>query len=96
MQDLCLTCEPACLSDYPVGKSCADGYQQIALAYSEIGSLGPVHSDHTGIQLVCTVEASLTHECIAYRRFNPVSELRKLGACTGYNSSAARINVWLL
>ena len=44
--------------------------QQIALCHTEVGCLGSVHTDHTGIKDIGSVKCTFTHQAVPHRRLN--------------------------
>ena len=53
------------IARHPVGKARAYGDQKIAAADSQIRGLCAVHSNHSGVVLICSVKRPLSHQRIA-------------------------------
>ena len=59
---------------------------------TKIGSLGSVHTYHTGIKRILTWESTFTHQCIADRSLDPVSQFADFLVSTGDHTAAAYKN----
>ena len=96
MYNLGIFCKLLRIACNTVGESCSHGNQKITLADSQIGSLGTVHTDHTGISVALSVKSTFSHQSITYRCIQKFCKLCHFIGCIRRHCTTAKINVRLL
>ena len=85
-------CKSLGISCYTVTETCSKNNEKITFRNTKIGSLGSVHTYHTGIKRILTWESTFTHQCIADRSLDPVSQFADFLVSTGDHTAAAYKN----
>ena len=92
VQDLCIRCKGLRIGDHTIRKSGAESDQKITFAHADIGGLGTVHTDHTGIVVCRTVISALAHQTVAYRSIHLLYKLSQFRRSTGDDRTTAHID----
>ena len=92
LKDFCIVCKSLGISCYTVTETCSKNNEKITFRNTKIGSLGSVHTYHTGIKRILTWESTFTHQCIADRSLDPVSQFADFLVSTGDHTAAAYKN----
>ena len=86
---LCISCKISGIAGHTVAESGAYCDQQVTFCHSQIGSLGSVHTQHTGIQFIFSGERAFSHKGIRYRCLDLMCQSAQFLPCISCNGSAS-------
>ena len=92
LKDFCIVCKSFRISCYTVTETCSKNNEKITFRNTKIGSLGSVHTYHTCIERIFSRESTFTHQSIADRSLDPVSQFPYFLVSTGDHTSTAYKN----
>ena len=78
VHNLGIGCKYVCLAGNPVVKTDADTDQKIAFSGGHIGSIGPMHADHSKPQRIRTRKSTQTHQRTRHGNLGFSGKFRKL------------------
>ena len=89
LENLCMGREAGRISYDAVTEPGSYNYQQIAFRHPEIRGLCTVHANHSGIQFVCPVKCSFSHQAVCDRSLDLVGKSVKFVGGLRRNGSSA-------
>ena len=94
LKNLRIFCKCCSISGYTVTESCSCYDQKIAFTYAKVRCLCSMHSEHSGISLICSRKSSFSHQGICYRCIYFLCKFIKFFTCLRKNSSTTYKNKW--
>ena len=89
LQNLRIARKSFCITNDTVTETDTNGDQQIAFAYTIVGSFCTMHSEHSAVSVIGSVKCPFSHQGITYRCIHSLCKFCKFFTCSGNNCTAS-------